>query len=37
MVSGVSVAELKKGHYAINVHKSLTDLKTYVSCGDLTP
>ncbi len=36
-ISGVSVAELKKGHYAINVHKSLNDLKTYVSCGDLTP
>lgn len=36
MVSGVTVAELKKGHYAINVHKSAADLKTYVSCGDLT-
>lgn len=36
-VAGVSVAELKKGHYAINVHKSANDLKTYVSCGDLTP
>lgn len=34
-VSGVTVAELKKGTYAINVHKSLNDLKTYVSCGDL--
>ena len=34
-VPGVTVAELKKEHYAINVHKSLTDLKTYVSCGDL--
>lgn len=37
MVPGISVAELKKGHYAINVHKSTSDLKTYVSCGDLTP
>lgn len=32
---GVSVAQLKKGKYAINVHKSANDLKTYVSCGDL--
>jgi hypothetical protein len=36
MVAGVTVAELKKGKYAINVHKSDNDLKTYVSCGDLT-
>lgn len=35
-VVGVTVADLKKGKYAINVHKSPTDLKTYVSCGDLT-
>jgi hypothetical protein len=35
MVPGVTVAELKKGTYAINVHKSANDLKTYVSCGDL--
>lgn len=35
-VAGISVGELKKGHYAINVHKSANDLKTYVSCGDLT-
>jgi len=35
MVPGLTVAELKKGHYAINVHKSATDIKTYVSCGDL--
>jgi hypothetical protein len=26
---------IKKGHYAINVHKSVADLKTYVACGDL--
>jgi len=37
MVAGVSVAQIKKGTYAINVHKSLNDLKTYVSCGDLKP
>ncbi|HEV3152263.1 MAG TPA: hypothetical protein VGZ02_00505 [Candidatus Baltobacteraceae bacterium] len=36
-VAGVTVAQLKKAHYAINVHKSANDLKTYVSCGDLTP
>lgn len=35
MVAGVTVAELKKEKYAINVHKSANDLKTYVSCGDL--
>ncbi len=34
-VPGVTVAEIKKGKYAINVHKSANDLKTYVSCGDL--
>lgn len=36
-VTGLSIAEIKKGHFAINVHKSLKDLKVYVSCGDLTP
>lgn len=35
-LKGISVAEIKKGKYAINVHKSANDLKTYVSCGDLT-
>jgi hypothetical protein len=35
-VPGITVAQLKKGKYAINVHKSANDLKTYVSCGDLT-
>jgi hypothetical protein len=34
-IPGLTVAELKKGKYAINVHKSANDLKTYVSCGDL--
>jgi hypothetical protein len=24
------------GKFAINVHKSANDLKTYVSCGDIT-
>lgn len=36
-VPAVTVAELKKEKYAINVHKSANDLKTYVSCGDLAP
>jgi hypothetical protein len=35
MLPGVTVADLKKGTYAINVHKSANDLQTYVSCGDL--
>jgi hypothetical protein len=34
-LDGVTVAQIKKGKYAINVHKSANDLKTYVSCGDL--
>lgn len=34
-IKGITVAELKKAHYAINVHKSASDLKQYVSCGDL--
>lgn len=34
-VKGITVADLKKAHYAINVHKSASDLATYVSCGDL--
>jgi Cu/Zn superoxide dismutase len=35
LVKGVSLADLLKGHYAINVHKSTSDLGTYVSCGDI--
>ena len=35
-VPGVTIAMLQKAKYAINVHKSLNDLKTYVSCGDIT-
>jgi hypothetical protein len=30
-----SLDTLQKAAYAINVHKSSTDLKTYVSCGDI--
>ncbi|MBV9102080.1 MAG: CHRD domain-containing protein [Candidatus Eremiobacteraeota bacterium] len=43
VVNGVSTTTLKdlkmtsleNGDFAINVHKSLSDLKTYVSCGDI--
>lgn len=31
----VGIAELRKGTYAVNVHKSGEDLKTYVSCGNI--
>ncbi|MEA2666513.1 MAG: hypothetical protein QOI11_3457 [Candidatus Eremiobacteraeota bacterium] len=33
-VPKVTTAELAGGTYAINVHKSATDLGTYVSCGN---
>jgi LPXTG-motif cell wall-anchored protein len=29
------MAELAKGGYAINVHKSAAEVSTYVSCGDI--
>jgi hypothetical protein len=35
-VKGVTIGELN-GKAAINVHKSLTDIPTYVSCGDIVP
>jgi hypothetical protein len=34
-VPGVTIAKLKATPHAINVHKSLTDIPTYVSCGDI--
>jgi hypothetical protein len=34
-VKGITLADLMKSPYAINVHKSGTDLATYVSCGDI--
>ncbi|MBV9402178.1 MAG: hypothetical protein JO018_00455 [Candidatus Eremiobacteraeota bacterium] len=34
-VKGITVASLKKAHYAINVHQSAANLKKYVSCGDI--
>lgn len=36
VVKGVTLDQLTKGKYAINVHKSTTDLATYVSCGEIT-
>jgi ABC-type phosphate transport system substrate-binding protein len=32
----VPLSTLLKGHYAINVHRSAKQLKTYVACGDIT-
>jgi len=34
-IPGLTLAGLKKAHYAINVHQSAANLKHYVSCGDL--
>lgn len=34
-VKGVTIADLKKAKYAINVHESAANLAHYVSCGDL--
>ena len=31
----VGLAEIQKGTYAVNVHKSGDDIKTYVSCGNI--
>ena len=35
VVKGVTLDDLLKKQYAINVHKSTSDLGTYVSCGDI--
>ncbi|MEO7040301.1 MAG: hypothetical protein ABI186_09760 [Candidatus Elarobacter sp.] len=32
----VPVAQLVAGGFAVNAHKSTTDIPTYVACGDLT-
>ena len=32
----VALSALLKGHYAINMHRSAKQLKTYVACGDIT-
>jgi Cu/Zn superoxide dismutase len=34
-ISGLTLAALKKAHYAINVHQSAAHLTHYVACGDL--
>jgi hypothetical protein len=34
-VKGVKLSDLLAGTYAINVHKSGTEIGTYVSCGDI--
>lgn len=34
-IKGLTLADLKKAHYAINVHQSAANLGHYVSCGDL--
>ncbi len=34
-VKGVTIDQLKKAHYAINVHQSAANLTHYVSCGDI--
>jgi len=34
-IPNLTLAELKKGQYAINIHQSAANLKHYVSCGDL--
>ena len=34
-VSGITLAELLKGTYAINVHDARNDLKSYVACANI--
>ncbi|HEY6449773.1 MAG TPA: hypothetical protein VIX60_03740 [Candidatus Cybelea sp.] len=34
-IKGVTIAQLKSGKYAINVHQSAANLTHYVSCGDI--
>ena len=34
-VPNVTLAQFTKGNYAINVHKSVKEVATYVTCGDL--
>lgn len=34
-IEGVTIAQLEKKPYAINVHKSTKELPVYVSCGNL--
>lgn len=34
-IPNLTLADLKKAHYAINIHASAANLQHYVSCGDL--
>ena len=34
-LTGVTLAQLESGAYAVNVHKSVPEAKTYVACGDI--
>ena len=34
-IEGVTIAQLEKAPYAINVHKSTKELPVYVACGNL--
>jgi hypothetical protein len=34
-IPGLTIAEIKKAKYAVNVHQSTSNLGHYVSCGDL--
>lgn len=34
-IPNLTLADLKKAHYAINIHESAANLKHYVSCGDV--
>jgi hypothetical protein len=36
VVKDVSLSDFTSGKYAINVHKSLKDIPTYVACGNIT-
>jgi hypothetical protein len=35
-IEGVTIAQLQKSPFAINVHKSAKEVPVYVSCGNLT-
>jgi hypothetical protein len=35
VVKGVKVSDFLDGQYAINVHKSTSEIGTYVACGDI--
>jgi hypothetical protein len=35
-ISGLTTADLMKGTYAINVHKSASEIQTYVACGNIS-